>query len=118
VRAALTLALAVFPLAAGAQAPNCANPVTQADMNQCSYAAWLAADAELNRLWGIAKPRADAGGYGRALLDAQRAWIAYRDAACAAEAAPYAGGSIQPLIVNSCFERLTLRRNEDLRTGP
>ena len=50
-----------------------------------------------------------------ALRDAQRAWIAFRDRACEVEGMRYEGGSIQPMIVAGCLERLTRARSEDLR---
>lgn len=88
---------------------------TQAEMNRCAHDAYLAADAELNDVWPAAKASMDRVGTGDLLLDAQRKWIAFRDAACAAEASPYAGGSIQPQILATCLTRLTQRRIEDLR---
>jgi uncharacterized protein YecT (DUF1311 family) len=48
------------------------------------------------------------------LLKAQRAWLAYRDAACEVQASPYEGGSIQPLIWFSCLSELTAERTRML----
>lgn len=98
-----------------AQDVDCAKAYTQFDMNVCADQDYKAADAELNAAWTEAKATADAVGAGPALLDAQRKWIAYRDAACKAEAAQYEGGSIQPLIRLTCLTRLTERRSTDLR---
>ncbi|WP_081536135.1 lysozyme inhibitor LprI family protein [Rhodovulum sp. P5] len=89
--------------------------MTQAEMNQCAASAYTAADAELNAVWPGAKQAMDQMGAGALLLDAQRKWIAFRDAACAAERAPFEGGSIAPLIHYDCLKRLTERRTEDLR---
>jgi uncharacterized protein YecT (DUF1311 family) len=87
---------------------------TQLEMNDCAAAEYQASDAALNAAWGSAKAFMDGIGQGAVLLDAQRKWIAFRDAACAAEAAPYAGGSIQPLVYYSCATRLTRARTQDL----
>ncbi len=87
---------------------------TQMEMNQCAADGYAAADAELNHAWGVAKRYMDGFGAGDALLDAQRKWISYRDAACMAEAAQHEGGSIQPLIWFTCLETLTERRTADL----
>ncbi len=84
-------------------------------MNQCADQEWQRADAELNAAWQVVKPVFDGFGAGAALLDAQRKWLAYRDAACGAEAAMFEGGSMQPLIHSGCLARLTKRRTEDLR---
>ncbi|THH36261.1 DUF1311 domain-containing protein [Aliishimia ponticola] len=84
-------------------------------MNECAAAEYQRADAELNALWSYAKPSADQMGVGAQLLDAQRKWIAYRDAACTAEAEMFRGGSIQPLVWFQCMTRLTAQRSGDLR---
>ena len=49
------------------------------------------------------------------LRDAQRAWIPFRDKACAAESNLARGGTMQSMLVSSCMERLTRQRTEDLR---
>ena len=49
------------------------------------------------------------------LRDAQRAWITYRDLACAAESTLVRGGSMEPLMYYSCLERETRSRTESLR---
>ena len=109
-------------LAAGAAAQNadCSDQVTQLDMNECAAQAVDLADAELNRVYGIAVDNArliDAetkDGVEEKLRVAQRAWITYRDAACDAEASQFTGGSIQPLVYSGCLERITLARTNDL----
>jgi uncharacterized protein YecT (DUF1311 family) len=50
------------------------------------------------------------------LRKAQRLWIPYRDAACEAAAAPYQGGTIQPLIRLGCLTDLTETRTKELRS--
>ncbi|WP_432256712.1 lysozyme inhibitor LprI family protein [Limimaricola sp. AA108-03] len=89
------------------------DPSTQMGLNFCAHEEWMAADAELNRLWGVVKPRADARGTGQALLNEQRAWLARRDATCEPE--QQGGGSAAPMFYWRCMEGLTLRRNAELR---
>ena len=101
---------ALLPLAAQAACPG----DTQVEMNECAAAEYQAADAALNAAWGPAKAFFDGMGHGAALLDAQRKWIAYRDAACQAEILPYDGGSIQPLIYSTCMTRITRQRTDAL----
>ncbi|XDA99182.1 lysozyme inhibitor LprI family protein [Sulfitobacter sp. LCG007] len=108
-------ALAAALLPASLSAQDCANPVTQIDMNACAQIAWQQSDATLNQLWARAKPLADQMGLGAQLLDSQRAWLSYRDAACGFEQAVFGGGSIAPMVYSNCMKRLTDRRNEDLR---
>jgi uncharacterized protein YecT (DUF1311 family) len=98
----------------------CEGAVTQAELNDCSHAAYLAADEDLNLAYEAALEAArqiDTWSEARAedrLRVAQRAWVAYRDAACEAETAQEEGGSIHPLLRASCLERLTILRTEDL----
>jgi uncharacterized protein YecT (DUF1311 family) len=113
--------VALLPLAAAAQAADCGDLTTQNEMTACSERAWQAADADLNAAYAKARAhmkQIDAGNGNtaadQALRDAQRAWISFRDLACASEGAPYRGGSIEPMIIYSCFERLTRAREEDL----
>ena len=106
-----------FGLASGveAQEVSCVNPVTQIDMTQCAWADFEAADGELNWVYGSVIAAARNGGFEEEIRVAQRAWIGFRDAACTAEAAPYEGGSIQPMIEARCLERVTLARIDDLQ---
>ena len=48
------------------------------------------------------------------LRDGQRAWITYRDAACATEGYLSHGGSIEPMVVAYCLARLTKARAADV----
>ena len=107
-----SLLLALTAGAAGAACPG----QTQLEMNECAEAEFQQADTALNAAWGPAKSFMDGLGQGEVLLDAQRKWIAFRDAACSAEIAPYSGGSIRPLIWYSCLSRLTRVRTQDLTT--
>jgi len=133
---ALMMVFLIDATAAQAQDVDCTdwqNNGTQSTLNICSYQEYLAADSDLNLAYKLAKSHMQqivddiAAGetIGRAgdengvvtLRDAQRAWIIYRDKSCAAEGHIYSNGSIRPLIVNSCYTRLTRRRTEDLRAA-
>ena len=111
VRTMLSLIALLLPAAASAQA-GCPGQ-TQIQAEFCAKAAWEVADAELNRLWGVVKPIADARGQGASLLDAQRAWLRRRDAACEPELS--SGGSAAAMFYWACMEEQTLRRNDVLR---
>ncbi|EAR49870.1 hypothetical protein OG2516_14356 [Oceanicola granulosus HTCC2516] len=108
------LALALLA-AAPASAQNCDSAEqTQLEMNNCAAAFYADADADLNAVWPEAMAAARAAGAGDELLAAQRAWLAFRDAACTAEAAIFAGGSIAPMVHADCLTRLTQTRRDDL----
>ncbi|WP_226621850.1 lysozyme inhibitor LprI family protein [Alloyangia pacifica] len=92
----------------------CSDAATTVEMRACRGQEYEAADAELNAVYGQLKATASDEVMTQ-VRAAQRAWIPFRDAACLAEAAPYEGGTIQPLIHVSCLTRLTQRRSEDLR---
>lgn len=120
--AAATLA-ALVP-ASLAQAQDCAEAMTQSDINACIYADWEAADAELNAAWKAAMalmrsidddlPEEEKGAAAQ-LGSGQKAWIAFRDATCAAEGYLMHGGSAEPMLIYGCMARLTADRTKDLR---
>lgn len=80
---------------------------TQSEMNTRAAHDLRDADKTLNEAWISAKSFADAIGQGDALLAAQRQWLAYRDAACAVQASPFAGGTLQPMALSNCLTRVT-----------
>lgn len=49
------------------------------------------------------------------LLEAQRAWIKYKETHCKLVAKAYEGGSIQPLIYATCLTSITEDRIEELK---
>lgn len=110
----------ILPVLLLATAPqvDCSNAQTQTDMNICSFEDYKAADRALNAAW--VKAAAKAKGFGRPqfdrLLDAQRKWIAFRDAQCLAENGPREeSGTIWPLQQNYCLQKLTEARTKQLR---
>lgn len=122
-KANAALALAVIwyasPLGAQVTASDCENAMTQSAMNACAYQDYRAADFALNEVyaWAMKRARGYENGSDTALREAQRAWIPYRDAACAAEGQLYEGGSIRPLIEYACLATLTERRTDDMRSA-
>ncbi|SLN15842.1 hypothetical protein ROJ8625_00519 [Roseivivax jejudonensis] len=108
------LLAATAPSWAAAQSFPCRSEATQMELTQCAYEDWQAADAELNRAWKIVKPKADRRGQGQGLLQAQRAWLQFRDATCDAERNQYEGGTIAPMIGFACLARVTRTRTQEL----
>ena len=104
---------------------DCNNANTQMEMNICAGRDYDEADAALNVQWKLTRKAmadidadieaADDRGAEKALLDAQRAWIQYRDGQCSALGYGYYGGSIRPLIEQSCLADLTRKRTEELK---
>lgn len=88
---------------------------TQSEMNQCAGLNYQAADDELNAVWRDLRERRGEGHSWDPILEAQQLWIPFRDAHCESVAAPYEGGSIQPLIRSSCLADVTEQRTAQLR---
>jgi uncharacterized protein YecT (DUF1311 family) len=99
---------------APAQDDPCGNAVSQSELNQCSGERYKLADSALNQVYKQVQGKLDKAQWDK-LREAQRAWIAFRDAECVAQSFPYQGGSMQALIVNDCLNALTKTRTEDLR---
>lgn len=124
-RSEAALALLLLGTPAAAQDVNCAETVTQIEMTYCAEQAWRAADEDLNLAWRLAIDEARAiqsalpadapVDIEEDLRRAQRVWIEFRDLACAAESHMAWGGSMMPMLVYACRERLTRQRTEDLR---
>ncbi|MGL5010107.1 MAG: lysozyme inhibitor LprI family protein [Paracoccaceae bacterium] len=110
-------------LPAVAQEVNCFDPITQMEMNICSYQEWEAADADLNRVYAAAMAIVQARdaeypiqGLSEEdrLRAAQRAWVTFRDANCDAAGYQFRGGSAEPLLINGCLRSMTEARIEEL----
>ena len=115
--------LAVLIAAAAAQ--------TQAELNDHASIAFARADQALNEQYRatMAAMRAtDAApsdrmpgvhrtgpSHANDLLQAQRAWVAHRDAQCATEGGDFGGGSAQGMMVEECKTRLTRERTAELK---
>ncbi len=92
---------------------NCTKAITQADLNVCASQAAKSADRNLNQVYQTLIARLDQKGKVK-LVDAQLAWIQFRDRSCEFERSRYEGGSIAPLIYSSCIKNLTERRTKDI----
>lgn len=126
--------LSVLMLAQAAALPPCDSEAAergqQQAMNICAQHEFRRADAAMNTAWRKARTHMramdDAGGaspaaqpdprpgYFDTMLEAQRAWLRYRDAHCRSENYAARGGSLEPLLVSKCRTRLTRRRTAQL----
>lgn len=103
---------------------NCANPQTQMEMTQCAGEDYDKADKDLNvqyqklrKLVAERDKSADESTKGAvdALVAAQRAWVAFRDANCDFEGFQARGGSMEPQLVASCLADMSRKRTDELR---
>ena len=99
---------------------------TQGPLTTRALADYKAADAEMAAQWKLtnafmkgkdALDRSRGGGFGfaAALLVSQRAWLSYRDAACAVEGGIYAGDVRQQLMIAQCKTAFTNARTLQLK---
>lgn len=107
---------------------NCddAGSLPQQGMNFCAFEDWQRADEALNAAWPQVKAwaksidedtrpwRPELAIAELNLLKAQRAWINYRDGHCETEGMKFSGGTLAPLIINSCKASITRKRTEEL----
>ena len=98
------------------RAEDCANAADQATMNRCADEDYKKTDAELNktyrqitlRLKGDEKTT-------RLLVEAQKAWLSFRNAECTFATSASADGSVYPMLVTRCRDGLTGKRIDDLK---
>ncbi|MCY7407280.1 MAG: DUF1311 domain-containing protein [Alkalinema sp. CAN_BIN05] len=117
---ALTMTLVVTALALPGHSEkdpltniNCKAAMTQRDMNYCADLSFKAADQKLNQIYRQLRntfKQTKQNTQEPKLIDAQLAWLKYRDLDCKFRADRFKGGSIAPLIYSSCQETLTKQR--------
>jgi uncharacterized protein YecT (DUF1311 family) len=92
----------------------CEDAQTQSEMNDCSKKEFDKADQELNRVYKQLMARLE-GEHKNKLKTAELAWIKYRDLNCECESFINEGGSIYPLVYNSCLTNMTNNRIKELK---
>ncbi|MBC3955468.1 MULTISPECIES: lysozyme inhibitor LprI family protein [Pseudomonas] len=115
-RFAITLLAALMALGIGcsAQAQDC--DASQASMNQCAAKELAALDADLNTQYNAQMSWLKSPAKKQALKDAQRKWIALRDADCLYQVGKREGsGSIWPLLQTQCLAEQTRVRVTQLK---
>ena len=94
---------------------NCEDPQTQLEMNICSLRDYEASDKKLNEIFKEIAASIDAKSK-PLLIQAQRNWIIVRDSHCKIYEHFYQGGSMMPMMINSCKKELTDNRIRELHT--
>ena len=115
-RETATIMLLTVLYSGSVAASPCADP-TQRGLDACAGAARDKADAALNGAYKqIVGRLADNPGKTKRLIEAEKAWIAFRDAECAFANSDPEGGSIHSMEVTLCEEKLTNIRAQQLRS--
>lgn len=129
----IMIAAAAVSLAFGGAAPALADHIPGCDnetlnnmeLDQCAGRAFKAADAELNVIWpkvlaaidsmGADMPADAARDWKTAMIDAQRAWVTFKEDDCNTVQYEWYGGSGASLAVTSCLYHHTAARVADLK---
>jgi uncharacterized protein YecT (DUF1311 family) len=115
---ALVVSLACMPVVAqhmNAPRVPCNKPSSTVEEAGCFARASDAADKELNSLYAQVRSVLSPEERGD-LLEAQRAWLKYRDLTCTAEYKLYGGGTGGPVTQMACLAAITEERIATLRT--
>lgn len=119
---------ALLGAASGAHALDCANAVSTVDMNACAAQEQQQVEQQLNEVYQRvlaatpakvnaqipAKPR-------QRLIEAQRAWVKFREADCKAVYELWADGSIRNLQLQGCMQehaKLRIKQLEAFNQQP
>ena len=108
----LSLAFAAMPVSA--QAVDCATVETQAALNRCAR---QESDRSTRRLSDLVQElrRVTDPDRMRGFDSAQAAWDDFRRVQCGWEASAYEGGSMKPMVLSSCWARVTELRIAELK---
>lgn len=96
------------------QTVKCNAAGSTAEMKKCADESYQAADRKLNQVYQSTISRLTGEEKNR-LIQAQRAWIPFRDKTCSFEAAEALGGTLEGLLYTGCLERLTTERTTYLQ---
>ncbi len=92
----------------------CADRETQTGITMCQSTEYAKSDGAMTAVYNRLRKHLGPGDAASRLRDAQRAWIAYRDAWCHFETINTEKGSMHPTVVASCLIKLTNEQTERL----
>ena len=97
------------------QAEPCPGAQTQYEMDECAHKEFVAADAELNRVYNQLAAKLDDAEQRAQLKTVELAWIKFRDENCTFEGLFYKGGTMRPMIESFCKADVTRTRTAQLK---
>lgn len=102
---------------ASARADECTNATTQQAMTHCAAQKYKKADAALNTVYQQVRQRLkDDAEQTQRLVDAQKAWLVFRDAECKFVSRPGPdAGSVSDMNLADCLASLTAKRSADFK---
>ena len=110
-----TALVVVAVLGAASDSVDCEAPPTQLAINQCAGLKAAKADELLDQVYRRYSQRLEARQKEKQkLIEAQRAWLAFRTSWCNFVASGVEGGSAHPFVVSKCFAEVTEERIKQL----
>jgi len=97
------------------QTQPCENAPSQYEADECAHKEYVAADAELNKVYNQLAAKLEDQEQRAQLKAAELAWIKYRDADCEFASSFYKGGTMRPMIESFCKTDVTNARMKELR---
>ncbi|TAK76435.1 MAG: DUF1311 domain-containing protein [Gammaproteobacteria bacterium] len=94
---------------------DCANAVTTIDLHNCVADEYQRVDAELNATYAKLLKSLDPIAQQK-LKIAERRWIKHRDKECLASAEDEEGGSLYPIVLDSCYIDAAEKRIKELKS--
>src|SRR5437764_12764862 len=92
------------------QANPCENAPSQYEADECAHKEYVAADAELNKVYNQLAAKLEDQEQRAQLKAAELAWIKYRDDDCEFASSFYNGGTMRPMIESFCKPDVTNAR--------
>lgn len=110
------IALLLAVCASGAAAVDCKNAVATPDINECASIEQKKVEDKLNKAYqqvikSIGEPATK-----KALIEAQRAWVRFREADCKAVYEQYKTGTIRTVMFIGCMQEHAEQRIKDLES--
>ena len=106
--------LFVWLIAANAGGQDCADAISQKDINECTNHGASKVETRLASLMKELRHALPSESW-QALEKSQKFWEQSRELDCGVQASFFEGGSVQPSIVNACYEERTIERMHQLR---
>ncbi len=88
---------------------------TQLEMNTQAFQDYEKADAKMTLLYKKVLKTFIEETPKKLFIEAQRAWIKYKEAHCKSVANDYEGGSMKPMIYSGCLMAITQQRTKQLQ---
>ena len=117
------IALVIFLLSSNALALDCNKAISTPEINACAKQEQEKVEAELNAVYkevmkSLSEPDTEyekPSEVKAALIEAQRAWIKFREADCNAVYIQNQGGTIRTVMYISCMQQRAKQRIKELR---